>query len=156
MRLLEVVRLAGMARVPKAWVVRSTRSDSVISCARFGRFFRVHRQSFHFDTEDTGPFSGLRLPRCVSTGPVVVRLAERANKRERDRFLAPNKRNGFPTTCLVSRKSIFLTLWFSDEAGFFFFFFPGKDSPVAMSREDLARDLWIHCTSRTKQLGLRV
>ena len=37
---------------------------------------------------------------------------------------------------------------------FFFFFFPGKDSPVAMSREDLARDLWIHCTSRTKQLGL--
>ena len=46
------------------------------------------------------------------------------------------------------------TLCFSDEAGFFFFFRPGKDSPVAMSREDLARDLWIHCTSRTKQLGL--
>ena len=37
---------------------------------------------------------------------------------------------------------------------FFFFIHPGKDSPVAMSREDLARDLWIHCTSRTKQLGL--
>ena len=27
----------GMARVPKAWVARKTRSDSVISCARFGR-----------------------------------------------------------------------------------------------------------------------
>ena len=25
-----------------------------------------------------------------------------------------------------------------------------------MSREDLARDLWIHCTSRTKQLGLLI
>ena len=39
---------------------------------------------------------------------------------------------------------------------FFFFFDTGKDSPDAMSREDLARDLWIHCTSRTKQLGLLI
>ena len=28
----------------------------------------------------------LRLPRCVSTGPVVVRLAGMANERERERF----------------------------------------------------------------------
>ena len=34
----------------------------------------------------------LRLPRCVSTGPVVVRLAERANKREREPHESRNSR----------------------------------------------------------------
>ena len=29
--------------------------------------------------------ASLRPPRCVSTGPVVVRLAEMANERERER-----------------------------------------------------------------------
>ena len=31
------------------------------------------------------PNTSLRLPRCVSTGPVVVRLAGMANERERER-----------------------------------------------------------------------
>ena len=33
----------------------------------------------------------LRLPRCVSTGPVVVRLAEMANEREREREIMKNE-----------------------------------------------------------------
>ena len=59
-------------------------------------------------------------------------------------------RSDFPEFTLWTRFHIMLF----GRSRFFFFFFPGKDSPVAMSREDLARDLWIHCTSRTKQLGL--
>ena len=35
----------------------------------------------------TNTVVGLRPPRCVSTGPVVVRLAERANERERERYV---------------------------------------------------------------------
>ena len=40
---------------------------------------RVSRES------DRHTFTSLRLPRCVSTGPVVVRLAGMANERERER-----------------------------------------------------------------------
>jgi hypothetical protein len=36
---------------------------------------------------------GVRPPRCVSTGPVVVRLAELANLRERER--EPSKKGTF-------------------------------------------------------------
>ena len=43
----------------------------------------------------SGPFERnfvrLRPPRCVSTGPVVVRLAERANERERERNFVHSK-----------------------------------------------------------------
>ena len=50
-------------------------------CAVDRRFFT------YLLTYDAPPFCvcGLRPPRCVSTGPVVVRLAEMANKRERER-----------------------------------------------------------------------
>ena len=43
----------------------------------------------------------LRPPRCVSTGPVVVRLAGMANERERERGL--RRRLGIPTASLTKR-----------------------------------------------------
>ena len=41
---------------------------------------------------------GLRLPRCVSTGPVVVRLAGMANERERE-LLATDGESEHPVLC---------------------------------------------------------
>ena len=46
----------------------------------------------------------LRLPRCVSTGPVVVRLAERANERERER---ERERFQWPVGCCIALRPLF-------------------------------------------------
>ena len=59
-------------------------------CVRVCACVRNHTQThihIHTSTSHTkaGRRGSLRLPRCVSTGPVVVRLAGKANERERER-----------------------------------------------------------------------